>query len=294
MSAQGRRSVTLEAADAYCRALLRHYENFTVASRLSSRGLRLDLARLYAFSRTTDDFGDESGDTALAVARLERWREDVRAMFAGTTPEHPVLVALAQTLRRHRLPPAPFLDLIDANLQDQRVHDYEDWPALHAYCMNSAAPVGRLVLRLNGFDDAARDALSDCVCIGLQLANFAQDVGVDARLGRTYLLQQELRTLGPEEAVRAMSDRARRLLMRGRELEALVGPRLRVQLALYRLGGVAILDAVARAGYRTATVRPVVTPPARARIAAGALLAVAARRGAGGRAPALRQESLNG
>lgn len=294
MSAQGHRSVTLDAADAYCRALLRHYENFTVASRLSSRALRLDLARVYAFCRTTDDIGDETGDASLAIARLERWRVDVTAMFEGTMPEHPVLVALAPTVRRHRLPAAPFLDLIDANLQDQRVHEYEDWPALHGYCVRSAAPVGRLVLRLNGFDDRARDALSDCVCIGLQLANFAQDVGVDARLGRTYLLQQDLRLLGPEEAVHAMCDRARRLLLRGRELEALVGPRLRVQLALYRLGGLAILDAVADTGYRTAGVRPVVTAQARARIAASALVAVATRRAPGRPAAVLTQESLHG
>lgn len=277
MNSAPQRSVTRDAADAYCRALLRHYENFTVASRLSSRRLRLDLTRVYAFCRTTDDIGDETGDASLATARLERWRRDVLAMFDGTPPEHPVLMVLGETVRRHRLPSGPFLDLIDANLQDQRVQTYEDWAELHAYCTRSAAPVGRMVLRLNGFDDTVRDELSDCVCIGLQLANFAQDVGVDARLGRTYLLQQDLRTLGPEEAVRAMCEQARRLLMRGRELEAMVGPRLRVQLALYRLGGMAILDAVARTGYRTATVRPVVPAQARARIAAAALLAVSAR-----------------
>lgn len=301
MSGRRQRSVTLDAADAYCRALLRHYENFTVASRLSSRALQLDLARVYAFCRTTDDIGDETGDASLATARLQRWRQDVLALFDGTPPEHPVLVALAETVRRHRLPSGPFVDLIDANLQDQRVHEYEDWPGLRAYCTRSAAPVGRMVLRLNGFDDPMRDELSDCVCIGLQLANFAQDVSVDAGLGRTYLLQQELRALGPEEAVRSMCERARRLLMRGHALEAMVGPRLRVQLALYRLGGMAILDAVARSGYRTATVRPVVTVRARARIAATALLArrhpatsLAEPSEPGGRAPALTRESLHG
>jgi len=97
----------LAAADAYCRLLAaRHYENFTVASRLLPRSLRLDLARVYAYCRTTDDLGDETGEDA--TARLLRWRDEVTALFAGGAPLHPVLVALRETARRHDLPAAPF------------------------------------------------------------------------------------------------------------------------------------------------------------------------------------------
>ena len=261
----------LDAADAYCREMLRHYENFTVASRLSPRSLRRDLTRVYAFCRYTDDLGDESGDRERATRRLTRWRDDVDESFSRGERTHPVLVALAETVRRTGLDAKPFLDLIDANLQDQHVATYEDWPALRAYCTHSAAPVGRMVLRVFGIDDPAAAALSDDVCIGLQLANFAQDVSVDARLGRTYLLQCEIRDHGDEGAVRLMCERARALLASGRELEVLTPARLRVQLALYRLGGEAILDAVAACGYRTAAHRPVVETPARLRIVGGAL-----------------------
>ncbi len=61
----------LDAADAYCREMLRHYENFTVASRLSPRSLRRDLTRMYAFCRYTDDLGDESGGRERAARRLD-------------------------------------------------------------------------------------------------------------------------------------------------------------------------------------------------------------------------------
>jgi len=261
----------LDAADAYCRETVRHYENFTVASRLSPRSLRRDLTRVYAFCRYTDDLGDESGDRERATRRLTRWRDDVVESFTRGERTHPVLVALAETVRRTGLDAQPFLDLIDANLQDQRVGTYEDWPALRAYCTHSAAPVGRMVLRVFGIGDPAAVSLSDDVCIGLQLANFAQDVSVDARLGRTYLLQGEIREHGAEGAVRLMCDRARGLLASGRELERLAPGRLRVQLALYRLGGEAILDAVAACDYRTAAHRPVVETPARLRIVSTAL-----------------------
>jgi squalene synthase HpnC len=256
------------AGDEYCRHLLRHYENFTVASRLTPRSLRRDLTRVYAFCRTTDDLGDESGESTLAVRRLTDWRNDVEALFAGSAPLHPVLVALATTVERRGLPAQPLLDLIEANLQDQRVSSYEDWDALLGYCRLSAAPVGRIVLRLFGIDDPHAVALSDDVCIGLQLANFAQDVSVDSQRGRTYLLQRDIRSSGVVGATRAMCERSRDLLASGNELETIAPLRLRVQLALYRLGGEAILDAIASVGYDTRARRPVVSRRSRALIAA--------------------------
>jgi squalene synthase HpnC len=271
-------TIALESADAYCRELVRHYENFTVASRLSPQSLRRDLTRVYAYCRYTDDLGDESGDRAVATRRLRRWRDEVRESFDYDERTHPVLVALASTVNAFRLDVQPFIDLVDANLQDQRIDTYEDWPALHAYCSRSAAPVGRIVLRLFGIDAPKAVALSDDVCIGLQLANFAQDVSVDARLGRTYLLQCDLREHGADGATRLLCERARSLLAAGHELELLAPPRLRVQLALYRLGGEAILDAVREAGYRTSARRPVVATAARVRIASAAIASGLLRR----------------
>jgi squalene synthase HpnC len=281
-------AVSLEAADAYCRRLVKHYENFTVASRLSPRSLRRDLTRVYAFCRFTDDLGDESGDRAVATRRLRRWRDETRESFEHDERTHPVLVALNDTVGRFRLDAQPFVDLIDANLQDQRVDIYEDWPALRGYCTHSAAPVGRIVLHLFDIRDPAAVALSDDVCIGLQLANFAQDVSVDRRLGRTYLLQNDIREHGIEGATRAMCERARALLASGLTLEALAPPRLRVQLALYRLGGEAILDAIAASGHRTAAHRPTVDRTARVRIVAAALSA-GVHRGDAQEVPAVAQ-----
>ena len=72
----------LDAADEYCRVLTRrHYENFSVASRFVDAGTRRDLTRIYAYCRTTDDLGDES-PYGSALARLERWRSEVDALFA--------------------------------------------------------------------------------------------------------------------------------------------------------------------------------------------------------------------
>src|SRR5213078_2561663 len=89
---------------------------------------------------------------------------------------------------------APFLGLIEANRQDQRVAEYETWDELRDYCTESADPVGRLVLGvLRLADDSELVAASDDVCTGLQLVNFLQDVPRDLALGRIYLPAEERR-----------------------------------------------------------------------------------------------------
>jgi squalene synthase HpnC len=252
-------TLNLEAADAYCRMLTRrHYENFSVASKFVDPQTRRDLMRIYAYCRTTDDLGDES-PRDMALPRLERWRNEVQALFDGIAPVHPVLVALSPTVEHRAIPAQPFLDLIAANVQDQHIVRYAAWDDLIGYCHLSAAPVGRMVLRVFGVGDPRSEQLSDDVCIGLQLANHAQDVSRDAAIGRRYLVDNDIEARGIDGAAQAMVERARALLASGEELEGRVPRPLRLQLALYRMGGLAICDAIQAIGYKTESVRPSVS-----------------------------------
>ncbi|MGI8827497.1 MAG: squalene/phytoene synthase family protein [Chloroflexota bacterium] len=246
----------LESADAYCRYLAnRHYENFSVTSRILPADVRVHLTRLYAYCRTTDDLGDESGSHALP--RLTLWREQVvQSLQEGPDPIHPVLLALRRSIASCDLPPQPLLNLIAANVQDQTVSEYGTWAELWQYCLLSAAPVGRLVLAVWGIREPEAQKLSDDVCIGLQLANFAQDVAVDRMKQRCYLVQADQLDEDPRAAVRSLCDRAERLLVSGHDLEELVPGPCRVQLALYRLGGMAILSTIRGMDYRTYQTRP--------------------------------------
>ncbi len=267
-------------ADAHCRDLaMRHYENFSVASRLVPAPLRADLMRFYAFCRTTDDFGDESPSREAALEHLRRWRDETAALFAGDEPSHPVLIALRETIAKHRLDAQPFLDLIAANVQDQTVVSYSTWPELQAYCMLSAAPVGRVVLKIFGIDGASARKLSDDVCIGLQLANHAQDVSCDAKIGRRYLLREDIDARGMHGAVQALVERARSLLESGESLEQMTRGALRLQLSLYRLGGLAICDRIEAIGFRTDVRRPSVSKATKVALVVRAVFALAQRNG---------------
>lgn len=274
----------LAAAEAFCRAVAaRHYENFTVATRLVPPRLRQDLANVYAFARWADDLGDETSCRAEALAALADWRDELEACFAGR-PRHPVFVALAATVRRARLDAEPFADLITAFEQDQAQTRYRSREDLLGYCRRSADPVGRIVLALEGCRDPALVGMSDSICTGLQLVNFWQDVRRDRLAGRIYLPADDMWRWGVDESdldASVAAEPLRRLLAdevawarscfdAGAPLAEVAPPVLRPAVAMFVGGGRAVADAIERAGYDTLARRPTVGRWVKARLAATA------------------------
>src|ERR1700677_334778 len=192
---------TAEIAQRYTRWLAtHHYENFGVASWLLPRHLHQHFYNLYAYCRWSDDLGDEVPNHARALRLLEAWEEEVVKIYErGGQPHHPVLIALAETIRAKSIPRKPFTDLLRAFRQDQIVHRYATWNDVLDYCVYSANPVGRLVLYLCGYQDEERQRLSDFTCTALQMANFWQDVSRDMEKGRIYIPLEELAAHGLTE-----------------------------------------------------------------------------------------------
>ena len=172
-------AAALRAAYAECEKLARgHYENFPVASRLLPARMRPHIAALYAFARTADDFADEGRRPDVERLRLlDDWQYRLHACVTECTPEDRVFLALGATIRACRLPVSLFDDLLSAFRQDITTHRYDTWNGVLDYCRRSANPVGRLVLRIAGHEDARLDRSSDALCTALQLSNFWQDLG---------------------------------------------------------------------------------------------------------------------
>lgn len=279
---------TLDEARAWCKHLAEtHYENFHVATFFLPRSLRPHFHSVYAFCRTSDDLGDEVGDTALASQLLAEWRGMLHQSFATPAESrHPVYVALQPTVVACELPREPFDDLITAFEQDQVYPHHASLATLEHYSRYSANPVGRLVLLLAGYREPEMLALSDEICTGLQLANFYQDIVPDlVERNRRYLPADAMERFGVSDAqirerrfdagFRAMMvflvEDARARLLRGRRLVSLVEPDLSTTLDLFVKGGLAILDAIAAQDYNTLQSRPVVSKTAKMRLLAGAL-----------------------
>src|SRR5271165_2621825 len=189
---------SLQEAQQYCARLAHsHYENFSVVTWFLPKHLHQNFYNVYAYCRISDDLGDEVGDPQQALALLDAWEAELNATYLSlvepplrdvrhkveelkpeapvrnpVTPRHPVFIALRETIRELDIPREPFANLLTAFRQDQTVTRYPTFDDLLGYCVNSANPVGHLVLYLCGYRDAERQQLSDYTCTALQLANF--------------------------------------------------------------------------------------------------------------------------
>jgi squalene synthase HpnC len=264
-----------------------HYENFSVASVLLPRRLRQDFCNVYAFCRIADDLGDEIGDREQSLRLLDRFRQETQAMYAGN-PRTIVFAALAETVKRYDIPIQPFLDLIDAFEQDQRVDRYDTFEQVCDYCRRSADPVGRLVLYMCGYRDDRRQRLSDRTCSALQLANFWQDVRRDIldrdriylpreTMAKFAVTEQQLRDGRCDDNYRKCIqfevDRTSAMFDEGDALLPLLDDAVRPQVSLFGQGGRAILDAIRRQNYDTLTSRPSLSSWQKGRLIFGAVAA---------------------
>ena len=276
--AAGQSDWTLERSYAYCRDTAhRHYENFTVGSWFLPRDLRRFVYAIYAYCRFVDDLGDAAPGDRLA--QLDAWEKELLACYGGQ-PRHPIAIALQDTIQRFSIPRGPFLKLVEANRMDQRKRRYRDFSELLEYCRHSAEPVGHLFLYLFGYRDSHRQELADCTCTALQLTNFWQDVHRDYQMGRIYIPLDDMDRFGVSEAqiaarrcdqnfrdlMRFQVARTRQLFDRGAELPARVKGVARLDIRLFTLGGLHILDAIEQLEYDVLATRPTLSKPARLRI----------------------------
>jgi len=236
-----------------------HYENFPVASLLLPRRLRQPIEAIYRFARAADDIADE-GD-APAAARLQAltaYGDELDRIERGATPATAEFAALATVVNEWRLPLQLLRDLLDAFAQDVVKKRYADYPECVDYCRRSANPVGRLLLHL--VHRASGDNLrhSDCICSGLQLVNFWQDIALDWQKQRIYLPQCDLAqfAIGEEQIAAARwserwaalldfeIDRTRQLLLAGAPLVHELPGRMAWEIRLTVQGGLRILERI--------------------------------------------------
>jgi len=262
---------TLDESFRRCKQIARkHYENFPVGSVLIPRHLQPYVFAVYAFARTADDFADEPGySDAERILYLNEWEElFIRSLESQT--RHPIMWAVAETIRAKDLPVQLFLDLLSAFRQDITIKRYATFSDVIDYCKRSADPIGRLLLLIFGYRDTKLFRYSDSICTGLQLTNFWQDVSVDIKKDRIYIPGEDMGSYGVTESdlfhgqitnevkalIRFEIDRTDALFTMGKPLLNALRGRFRYEIKCVLIGGRTILKKIRKNNYDVLTSRP--------------------------------------
>ncbi|MEJ7598342.1 MAG: squalene/phytoene synthase family protein [Kofleriaceae bacterium] len=239
-------TLELEACYRYCEALCRaRHHNYPVASMFTRSHLRKHIFALFAFARVADDFADEPAFEGRRTRELDRWEEQLHAAYRGHA-DHPVFVALADTVDKFALPITEFAELMSGFRTDLERRRYATFDELRSYTRQAAEPVGRLLLYIGGYRAPELHAYADDLSTALAVARLIQDIPADWQRGRVYLPAEDLRHFGVGEtdiANRRVSAsvgalvsyevaRTRALFMRARPLVEIVGADLAVELAI--------------------------------------------------------------
>jgi squalene synthase HpnC len=263
-------SLELDACYRYCEALCRaRHHNYPVASMFARSQLRKHIFALFAFARVADDFADERAFEGRRARELDRWEEQLHLAYRGHA-EHPVFVALADTVDKFALPITEFSELMSGFRTDLERRRYATFDELRSYTRQAAEPIGRLLLYIGGYRAPELHAFAEDLGTAVAVTRLIQDTPADWQRGRVYLPAEDLRHFGVTESdiehrritpqighlVRYEVARTRALFERSRPLVDLVGADLAVELALTWHGGMRILEKIESVGDRLFAERP--------------------------------------
>jgi phytoene/squalene synthetase len=178
---------SLEAAHRHCQELVRPAgAGLVAATARVPAPLRASVVAIQAFVKTAEGAARDGGQAAL-----DDWEEQLRRCLFGEA-DHPVLVALLDTIERLALPLPPLADLLEAVRIDRQAPRFTTFAALRRYTALSAEPLGRLLLAALGRLDPELVRFADELSTALQLTTFWRNVGPDAARGRIYLPEEDL------------------------------------------------------------------------------------------------------
>ena len=204
----------LEKAYEACRQETAEWaKTFYLGTLLMPPAKRRAIWAIYVWCRRTDELMDSAEAQARPVAeladRLDAWEERTRALFAGEVCDGLDLV-MRDTMERYPQPLQAYLDMIEGQRMDLRLHRYPTFEDLELYCYRVAGTVGLMTQEVMGLDPAYTSApWSDrpdtshaAVALGIanQLTNILRDVGEDRSRGRIYLPQEDLERFSYSEA----------------------------------------------------------------------------------------------
>ena len=124
-------------------------------------------------------------------------------MLRGKIPaslDSPELRALAEAIKRFKIPRQPFEDLILGLEMDLTGAHYETFEELSLYCYRVASTIGLICIEIFGYQNPRTRDYAVNLGTALQLVNILRDIQRDAQRGRIYIPQEDLDRFGVRPA----------------------------------------------------------------------------------------------
>ncbi len=251
----------------------KHYENFPVSSFLIPEQLKQDVAIVYWFARTADDFADEGSESdEKRLENLFKFEKELSLSLEGKSADE-YFIKLNETKKKYSLKKEYFFDLLSAFKQDVIKKRYQNYDELKDYCRRSANPIGRIILDLFKIKNDEATKYSDMICTALQLTNFYQDTAIDFYKGRIYYPAEEMKRFGVTEKMFELNEfnsnvkslvqynieRTQSLFDEGKNLLNYLDGRLKLEIKWTIAGGEKILHKIRKNDFNVFFERPILS-----------------------------------
>lgn len=144
--------------------------------------VRSEVATLYAFVRTADDFVDQSPQDVKGFNDFyDSYQQALKAPV-----DNPIIDDFVLLMDKHDFDPAWVEAFFSAMRSDLGTVDYQDLDSLLVYIHGSAEVIGLMMARIMELPPKAHGA-AQMLGRSMQLINFVRDIQEDNSLNRTYI-----------------------------------------------------------------------------------------------------------
>jgi len=193
---------TLKLSYDYCSKLTKlHAKTFYFSSHFLPQDKKNACFAVYAFCRYIDDLIDNSLIKTLSSADgfskiiegVNEWRRQLKSLYNGEFIDHPIMIALKDTISKFEIPENLPNELIDGVFMDISKNRYSDFEDLKIYCYKVASVVGLMTTHIFGFKDKETNKHAIDLGIAMQMTNILRDIREDAGKNRIYIPEEEMR-----------------------------------------------------------------------------------------------------
>lgn len=176
------------ATEALFKIFARGSRTYFYSSLFFPKKVREDIARLYAFVRTADNFVDTLPQDPQGLTAFRRaYRQELDGIESGDLVAQEFVLLMKRKGFEARWVEA-FFRSMELDLQKK---SYETLEETVEYMYGSAEVIGLMISRLLDLPPAATEA-ARALGRAMQYINFIRDLQEDLLLGRTYLPRKEL------------------------------------------------------------------------------------------------------